>query len=395
MQPTKLLVLDLETDNSNNLGLQIWHPEFKVVSCSFYLPESDKKHFTQDFEEMRNALSYFDQEGYTFVIFNAMFDCTILKHVFGVADVFSRSIDVWRLVSYCDMRVDDKHSKKKERDTSLPGAVKYFFGVDDFKMPYLSYFIDQGLVRSKKPKQQKKEAHAMVGSLPSDLLEAYNNADVEWTWKLYLHCTKLLEGWGIDWQDDYDGYINETSLYSAAFLRGIRVDREMLASSIQTLKQEIAAIDTELRKDPAVAKAEELVNPKFTKVTRQMIKKHKEECSDLWFMGEPTAEEILEWARKKKWHALNWKSSKDKIALFIDVFGCQPTKLTEKGAPEMSTKTLRYTNEFGNGLVRLLKKAKELEECERIWILSSVDGRLHQALRSGTTVSSRSSSSMV
>lgn len=397
MQSTdKLVVLDMETLNdSRRLGLQIWHPEFRVTSCAFYLPADDKKFFTTDFDEMKGTIAWLDQEGYTFIVYNAAFDSTILRHIFGVDEAFKRVIDCWRLVSYVDMRVDDKQSKKKTRDTSLPGAVKHFLGIDNFKLPYLNYFIERGMVKSRKPKQQQKEAHALVGSLPPELLEEYNMLDVMYTWELYKLCTAKLTEWDIDWTIDYKGYIHEASLYSESFIRGIRVDRGVLATSIETLQKEIADIDAELRKDTAVAKAEELINPPRSRVTPPMRKAHAKEHPDAWFLGsEPSEEEILEWARQKKWVRMNWGSSKHKIVLFCDVMECPIVKLTPGGKPEWSKKTIGTTGDFGKLLLKLLKKTKELEECMRIWKLSETDGRLHPMLRSSSTVSGRSTSSM-
>lgn len=392
MTYTNYVVIDFETDNTNNKGLEYWSKDFKIVSCSVLMKTAinSESYFLTSMDEISGMLHYCYDNNFTFLVYNAVFDAGIIKHVFKIDGIFSRVIDVWRLFNYCDQRVDDKLTGKKLRNTSLSGAVHYLFGIEDYKEKYLNTIISMKLAKN------KKEAHKNIAQLPPELLEEYNNLDTYWTWEVYVKCLEMLSIWNIDWKIDYSGYIKETELYSDSFYKGIRVDKNLLLDSISTLKTNIENLDTEIRKFKEIEQAEELLTPHYTKVTPKMRKLYLQQSTEL--LTNPTDNEILTWYRQATRHKLNWRSSKDKITLFINVLKLPVVKLTKGGkkgnpAPEISKKTLSNYGEIGNKLLKLLKMIKELDECEKIYSLSEEDGRLHPHLRSGTTVSGRSSSS--
>ena len=382
-------VIDFETvQDKRNLGLSVYHPDFQVSSAAFRL-SNGKEYFTQDYEDIKTCLDYFHTHGYTFVVFNMGFDCNIMRHLFGISDAFERSIDAWRLFSYVNMNVNDKHSKKGDpRDTSLPGAVKYLFKVADFKAEHLQYFLDLGLARN------MKEAHAMVGSLPEERLKAYNLADVYWTEKVYLECLRRLNEWEVPWEYDYNAYVSEASLYAKAFCRGITVDLPQLQQSIEQLTTEVAEVEVVLRQEPKIIEAEGLLNKVPTKITKPMIKKWKAAMGydSSYMLDEGDGDRVLEWQRQLKWKPFNFRSSAQKSFLFIDLMGLPVERLTKGGKPEISKKTLHAYGKLGKTLLKMLLKMKELDECQRIYALSKDDGFLHPQMRSGTTVSGRSSS---
>jgi DNA polymerase I-like protein with 3'-5' exonuclease and polymerase domains len=391
MELDRYCVVDFETvQDKRNLGLSVYHRDFRVSSAAFRT-FGGKEHFTRDYADIKNCLEYFATHGYAFVVYNMGFDCNIMRHVYGIADAFEISVDAWRLFSYCNMLVNNKYAKnKKERDTSLSGAVKYLFKVDDYKAEHLQYFIDQGLAKN------MKEAHAMVGSLPEEKLKVYNIADVYWTEKVYLECLRRLNEWEIQWEYDYKAYAHEASLYAKSFCAGITVDLEQLKASIAQLTEEISVAEVEVRNDPKIIEAELLLNKPKGKLTKPLVRKWKKamgyELS--YILSEAEGEAVLEWKRQLDWTPFNFRSSKQKTFLFIDLLGLPIERLTKGGKPEISKKTLHAYGPLGTKLLKLLLKMKELDECQRIYDLSKDDGFLHPMLRSGTTVSGRSSSKM-
>ena len=381
----RLVFIDFETDNEQGYGLQIWSKRFKVSSCGFLTDTGDKK-FSVDFNEIGDIINFFHKEGYTFCVYNASFDCTILMHIFGLADAFSRSIDVWRLAGYCNMTVDEDSAKKRERDVSLVGSVKYYYGEPDFKEKHLQYLIDNGTARN------LKEAHKKVAMLPPDLLEAYNLEDVYQTKRIYDHTTALLAQWEIDWTTDHSLYMHESYLYAKSFIYGIRIDRETLFLNVASLKTNIETIHSELMQEPSVVEAESRLVVRKEKVTHPMIKKHKLQFPEKWHMQEPTQQEVMDDMVERI--SFNFNSCLHKKLLFIDILGYPVIRYTDGGKPEISKVTLPEYGEIGGKLLKMLKMQKELKQLEVIEAMSEEDGRLHPSLRSSTTVSSRSSSTM-
>lgn len=394
MNASNIVTVDFETDNSKGLGLQIWHPDFKVTSAAFLVADdNDSTFFSTDVYEIGKTLRFFYQNNYEFLVYNAGFDCAIMEHIFKLPEAFHRSIDAWRLAGYCNMTVDDKHAMKKGRNTSLVGSVKYFFDEESYKKPFEDVIISMGLAKT------HKQAHANIAALPPELLKEYNIADVVQTWRIYKHCINLLENeWGVPWRHDHDLYMNEAYLYARSSFRGIQIDQALLKESLRDLEEEIATIDGELRSSEYVKEAERRLTKKRDKVSHPMRKKHRKAHEELYFMAEPSDEEVLEWFNSQLTHVFSWHSSKDKIMLFIDILGLPVIKLTNGGKkgkpqPKVSKDTLREYGEIGKKLLLLLKRMKEHKELSTLQYLSSFDGLFHPMLRSSTTVSSRSSSS--
>jgi hypothetical protein len=378
----KLATLDFESDNSQALGLSIYHKDFRVTSMSVNIMGEDECRWTNNPDEIREWIYSLHNDGFIFNVYNAAFDCCILKNLYGIEGVFHTAVDTWRLFNYVCQTVNDKHASKKSRNTSLVGAVSHLFDVEDYKAPYLEKVIEMGLART------HKEAHANIASLPPDLLEKYNNEDVLWTEKVFIECLRLLNSWGIDAKEDHRAYMREAELYSDSFFRGINIDRGLLESNIQQLGGEIAQIDQKLRERPEIRTVEEALNP-VPIVTKAMRRKFEQ--SEEFMLGYEDMD-VAQWKRKLDWKPMNWASSKQKRMLFIDVLGFDIDQLTENGEPSMSKQVLGKFGDLGKLLKQLLGKQKEKEECERLLVLSSYDGKLHPSLRSGMTVSGRSSS---
>jgi hypothetical protein len=388
----KFLVVDLETDNTQGHGLSYFRKDYKVISASVQVVDGAGESppiFYTDMEVLKNDLNWASDSDYTFLVYNAGFDCGVMKHHLGIRNAFN-AIDVWRLFNYTCLTVTDKFAKAGDdkRDTKLNGAVKYLFGVKDYKAEFLDYFIEKGLAKN------HKDAHAMVAQLPPDLLERYNNADTEWTWKVYKECVRRLESWGIDWRLDHWGYIWEAELYSDAFVRGITIDRDVLSASVATLTKEIKAERKALMDVPEVIEAEKRCNQINVKLTKPLIRKWKDAhgLDKSYVIGEAETEAVIEWRRKQLWKPFNFRSGKQKQVLFLEVMALPIEKLTKKGNPEISKKTLGAYGKTGKQLLSMLLKMKELDECLALLELSEYDGKLHASLRSGSTVSGRSSS---
>ena len=381
----RLCYIDFETDNSDGKGLMYYHKDFRVTSASFVV--GDRVMFTADPQEIKDTLAYFMENDYTIVAYNIAFDCAIIKHVYGYQDVFVKSLDAWRLFGYCCLTAGDKRQGTK-RKTSLPAAVEYLFNIQDYKRPYLDKIIEMGLAKT------DKEAPANIGRLPEDLLEEYNNLDTTYCKAVLEECLKRLVDWGFDWAFDYDGFVKEVELYSDSYFRGIKIDTELMRSNIAELEKKLAEVSATIRNTPEVQQVEAKLNSKPITITRATITAWKKAkgLDKSYCLGEPEMQEVEQWQRAKKYVPFNMNSTAHKKILFLDVLGMKVMKLTKGGQPAVSKAVLKCYGDVGKLFLTYQNLIKQHEECVKILELSLYDGRLHPTLRSGMTITSRSSS---
>lgn len=378
------VVVDFETDVTLGHGLEYWHPDFRVVSASFLV--GDECYFSECPVEIRDTIQAMWDDGYTFIVFNLGFEASILTYVYGLKGAYSRCIDVWRLFCYCNLIASDDNSKVK-RSTSLVGAAEYFFGVKNFKEVHLQYLIDTGVA------DDIHDAHKKVAQLPTDRLELYNNDDVIYTKAVYDECIKLLTRWNINWHPDYEAYTNEVEHYSRAYARGIKIDRELLIAGIEELTEKIRKTEAKIRKLPCIAEAEAKLN-KPVMLTTRMISRWKKE-NNVPKTEDLTPEQLnaaLEEEKASRWVKFNFQSSMQKRVLFLDVLKFPIVKPTDSGAPCMSKSVMKKYGEVGALFVTYQKLSRQLDEAKKVELLSRYDGRLHAAMRSGSTITGRSSS---
>jgi hypothetical protein len=386
----RMCYIDFETDNSDGKGLMYYHKDFRVTSASFVV--GDRVMFTTDPQEIKDTLAYFMENAYTIVAYNIAFDCAIIKHVYGYHDVFEKSLDAWRLFNYVNLTAGDKRQGTK-RKTSLPAAVEYLFNIQDYKRPYLDKIIEMGLAKT------DKEAHANIGRLPEDLLEEYNNLDTTYCKAVLEECLKRLVDWGTDWSFDYGGFVKEVELYSDSYFRGIKIDTELMRSNIAELEKKLAEVSANIQNTPEVRQVEAKLNNKPLTITRATITAWKKTkgLDKSYCLGEPEMQEVMEWYKAKKWVPFNLNSTSHKRILFLDVLDMKVMKLTKGGAKTlpkaaMSKAVLKCYGDMGKLFLTYQNLIKQHEECVKILELSLYDGRLHPTLRSGQTLSGRSSS---
>jgi hypothetical protein len=282
--------------------------------------------------------------------------------------------------------VSDKFAKTK-RKTSLPSAVEHLYGVENYKRPFLDKIIEMGLA------DNDKKAHSHIAELPPELLEEYNILDVLWTYKVYEECIARLSKWGVDWEPDHAGYMNECKLFGDAFKRGIRVDRELLLGNIEKLKERIIAKEKEIRELPCIAEAESRLNGSVV-VTAPTVRKWKVEngIAPEVSLSQERMEQVTAYAKAKKWRPFNFNSSTQKRLLFLDILKMPIIKPTAAGCPCMDKAVMKEYGDVGKMFSTYQNLSKQLDECIKIEYHSKLDGYMHCPLRSGSTVSGRSSS---
>ena len=374
-----ILSLDVESN-----GLIITSNTFHIISIALtYEDYTDA--FYKDVDEAFDIVKKFlDDPKNKLLVYNISFEGPILLK-YGVIKDFSQLIDVWRLSNYVN-------NVTENRKTSLNASVELLLGVPDFKKPFFEKMIELGYAKD------DREAHARIALLPDDLLKEYNCLDTKYTLMLYHKCIELLTSWGYlgTARKDYVNYSNEAFLYAKSYLRGIFIDRGLAKSNIDKLKEEISALNEVIKVHPDVLRYEQILNKDISisdSDARKVLKAKGEKVvvkkgTGASLLTEEEKEEVI----KSKWQYFNPNSSKQKTELFIDMLKMPVLNVTESGAPSVTKNVLRDYGELGGLLNKVLGKEKEMTEIEKVLELSEEDGRLHITLRSGSTISGRSSS---
>ena len=375
-----LLSCDFETN-----GIQITSNTFRIISVALSYENGEDLFFKNTDQAFDIVKKFLDTDPKNkLLVYNISFEGAIFLK-YGIVKDFSRLIDVWRIANYCNNEVNN-------RKTSLNASVQLLLGVPDFKKPFFDKMIELGYAKD------DKEAHKKIAMLPDELLKEYNCLDTKYTLDLYKECIKLLTKW--EYLDtarrDYINYSAEAFLYAVSYLRGLNIDKDLASKNIEELKSEIPEFERAVKENPDVLKYEALLN-KDLKITDADVRKVFKKRGESVTIKKGTGESLLTEEERKevlagKWVYFNPNSSKQKVELFIDMLGYPILNVTEGGAPSISKNVLRDYGELGKALQEILKREKEVAEIEKLLELSKEDGLIHLTLRSGATISGRSSS---
>jgi len=366
----KLLVLDYESHF--DWGLEIWHPEFRLISADFLYINGERTatKFTSDLSLMKQYIQFCMDNGYKILVYNASYEFAVTLKMFGI-DISSSMIDVMRL----------HYIVTKSNVLSLSGAVEEYFNIPDYKDKYHQYLINNGIAKN------KKEAKGKVGELPLDLLAEYNRADTEYTLKVYYHCVAELAKIGFNWHNDMFLYTRDVRRNCISWLKGIQFNREEAAVNLQKLKEEHQAtlntffenykeelIQTELLMAQAFIESDYLARKTKAKNPEKIQKKELNE-------------DII------KKFKFNLNSTSHLAVLFVDILHITPKILTKGGAPSFSIDFISQWGDGGKILGKAASYKKPINELTSLLEHSSVDGRVHLFIRPGGTITGRGSSS--
>jgi len=374
-----LLCIDAETN-----GLNIASNTFQILSTAFYY-EDGREVFTKDFNEACELIkAHLEVSGNKLLVYNLSFEGSIFLK-YGLVRDFSQIVDVWRLVNYVN-------NDSEDRKTSLNASVQKFLGIDDFKEPFFKKMIELGFAKD------NKDAHRKIAMLPDDLLKEYNILDVVYTMRLYHYCIDKLKAWGyLDYaRDDYKLYSVESLLYSKSYLRGIEIDRALCFSNLTELNLERDALITEVYEHEDILAYEKVINRDVCLTdadARKWLKANGivapiKKGTGVALLPEEVAEDLLE-AKKSRF---NLRSSKQLREFFIETLKFPILKLTDGGDASMDKHVLKEYGELGARIARISDLTKEVEEIQKLLFLSREDNMLHPTLRSGSTLTGRTSS---
>jgi hypothetical protein len=213
--------------------------------------------------------------------------------------------------------------------------------------------------------------------LTKEELTAYNEKDAEVTLLLYETLVKSFKDSGIDWSKDHYLYRSRCRLASISKIRGVKVDKAQALRHIETEGSNIDAIERKFR---------ETYKPFIDAVEARKAKA---------FIDSYSSEKGKESARLRIEQGLipeikiNFRSSKDKTALFVEEMGLTPKFFTEKGAPSFGAKLLWQFGEAGVMLSKLGTLRISKAQIENLLELIKYDGRWHISIKTTGTKTGR------
>jgi hypothetical protein len=220
-----------------------------------------------------------------------------------------------------------------------------------------------------------KETHGIrskqggfIHLLPVDILERYNVADTTVTLDLYEALGPVLSD---IWPRDWDLYFSRVNLMNKAYRRGILIDTSRLKAYIETVDQEIDAIES------------------------QFLQFHTTSIQD-WARLYQTSPEMF-----------NVGSNLQLKQLFVGVLGQIGSHITEKGEklikegaiarqealseyPSFQSKHLKDWGATGEILMKRRKRMLVLSQAQStLWMAEQGQGRIHPEVRVAGTRTNR------
>ena len=361
--------LDFETS-----GLDFWNPSFQVksVAVSYRNENGDLvSRFTAS--NVRRFLEQLAEKQLPVIVYNAGFELGVLKCCFP--DIrLNIHADVMRLVQTFDNGTKDYHI--------FLGDYEDYDEIDEIDEGFslkvagprilLNGFNDThetayAWIRENLEVKRGKEG-AFLGSLPGDLLRAYNCGDTENTLKLYERITGEFKRIDYDWQPDHILYMNTTRLIVESKIRGIQVDREKLEAYVAQVEGEVKEIEQRFL-NALASPIEEVQRLKLEEAKA----KYKTEKGR---MGAKVDE-------------FNCGSNKQLAMLFVDVMKLPVQFTSATGQPSFKKAHLHTWGEGGEILLARRQRLLVLKQAQNLLKLSESDGRWHVGLKSVGTATSR------
>lgn len=360
--------LDFETS-----GLNFWSPIFRVTSVAVsYRNESGDivSRFTET--SVRRWLEQLAEKQVPVIVYNAGFELGVLKCCFP--DIKLNVVaDVMRLVQVYDNGTKDYHIFMEDMDYDELEDFDDGFGLkvagprilgDAFNDAHTAAYA---WIRSNLDVKRGREG-AFLGSLPSDILLEYNCGDTENTLRLYERITGEFQRIGYDWRPDHLLYMNVTRLIVDSKIRGVKVNRDKLATYITQVEAEIQEIEKKFYN----AFANEIEEVQRLKLEEARAKYKTEK-------GRAGA----------KVDEFNCGSNKQLAALFVTVMK-QPVQFTTStGQPSFKKSHLHTWGEGGEILLARRQRMLVLKQAENLLRLTEEDGRWHVGLKSVGTSTGR------
>lgn len=364
----KLIALDFETRDNRGASLDYYRDDFEIwsVSAAWRGPDGAIEHFfTVDGPTIARFLKRLSDLQTKVVVHNLMFEtgCTMSKYP-------DLNIN-W----YCDTMFlaalyDGGGEIWEERD-------------DENWQSGLGLEKCASRILLKQDRRHKKEAHdwlkenhkirsnfgVYLDLLPLDVLERYNNADTAITLKLYEALNSELteiaqqQAWA-GWEQPYYFYRSRAVLMAKARINGLPIKQSECKQYVTHIDDQLTNLQNRFRKwgGEHIEAIEAENREKILSSVRQEKTKEKYRQA---MIEDPSI------------YQFNINSGKQMAELFVNRLGITPSKLTEKGNPSFSTKTIHLWGDGGKILAEKSNRGIVQSQAANMYVDSLYDGKMH------------------
>jgi hypothetical protein len=363
-----VFAIDFETSS-----LDFWSPTFEVKSLAVSYRGGDGSLVSKfTMTNIREWLERLAEKQLPVIVYNAGFEVGVLKCQYPEIKLNIHA-DVMRLVQTFDGGTLDYHKFLGDYEDEFDDEIDEGFSLkksgprillNDFNDTHETAYA---WIRENLEVKRGKEG-AFLGSLPGDLLRAYNCGDTENTLKLYERITGEFKRIDYDWQPDHILYMNTTRLIVESKIRGIQVDREKLEAYVAQVEGEVKEIEQRFL-NALASPIEEVQRLKLEEAKA----KYKTEKGR---MGAKVDE-------------FNCGSNKQLAMLFVDVMKLPVQFTSATGQPSFKKAHLHTWGEGGEILLARRQRLLVLKQAQNLLKLSESDGRWHVGLKSVGTATSR------
>ncbi len=384
---TSPIVIDYETivtnpDGTTEGSIEAWLPEFRVTSMA---ATDDKGSIFIQGEE--GCLVYLKTLGDRPIIaHNIQFEMLVTECRFPGLKL-NWYADTMRLAQVFD------NGGKEEKEPDLFYELEGESALVEDEAPKPKWQSNTGLSLVKcaarildQLKDHKKEAHdwlknnagikkdfgGHLDKLPLPILERYNIADTETTYRLFSTVTKQFDLGHYNWRFDHELYLSTCRMLVESQIAGVLIDRKSLMVYRGKINEELELIASEFK----TRFADAILMVELERTTAWLLKvkteKGKENRRKKIAAKDPKAMKEI---------TFNIGSNKQLVALFMGQLGIQPKFFTPKGGPSLKSSVLGQWGEGGNMLSKRRKRLIVLKQTESLLALSARDDRWHISLK--------------
>lgn len=253
----RFLAIDFETSLDGKASMQCWHPNFRIDSCAFSWWDGGeiKSAFVVGERQISRRLCIAYNKQFTLVAHNLQYELACWKARFPEIPPHFLKIDTARLGQLVDnggsQHLEQEGFKTLEEEIAemeQGKRTKHGLGLQAMA----NRFLLKEWHNHKEPfyrllREEHNVSKGKEGSnlhlLPMKQLRAYNVADTEVTLALHKELLKRLGDF--NWQFDHKLHLDACHRITEFYLRGVRIDRELLSQNLASVAKNIAAMKQE------------------------------------------------------------------------------------------------------------------------------------------------------
>lgn len=391
----RLISLDYETIELTDTGpvasTEAYRPNFRVDSCALAFDDGSPSEFIKGEDAILSRLTTLQDAA--LIVHNVQFESMVTQCRFPSLSL-NWHADTMRLAQQFDNGGDDSafeyivDEEEILEDGDMPtvyrkpisglGLVvcsKRILGLADSHKDEAYSWLHENVAGSKG--KEGRHLHA----LPPEILARYNIADAEITMQLYKHITEYFRSIVFDWTFDYRLFMSTVNHIVDSKIRGVVVDRELLATNTAIVRAEVKTIEQAFLNKYAPDMTAIEYQRAITWILAPKTASGKRKRLATYYIGTNKA--------MVKALKFNTGSNKQLAELFVGRLEITPQFFTDKGAPSFKSAMLNQWGEGGEMLKTRRKRMLVLSQMESLEELSRSDTKFHMDLKACGTSTGR------